>query len=116
MDNLFSCNPNCSISNLDFWDWAVAVSFFIVIYLLTTLVRKWVFSRSKYPETSIKWHVPRFIFIALICAIVTIPIAWSIFGHFGAKIFGKFIYPETAIIVYFAWLFGTEKHNESAKK
>ncbi len=100
MENLFACNPDCSITTLTALDWAV-------------MLRKWAFNWNKYPDTSIKWHVPRFIFIAFILAVITTPIVWSIFGHLAAKMYGQFIFPEAACVIYFIWLLGTEQPNKS---
>ncbi len=112
MDSLFTCNPNCTVGNLSAMDWAVVAVLFIVIYFVSTAWRKWAFSRNKYPETSIKWHVPRFIYIAFVLAIATIPLVWWLFDHTGAKIYGQFIFPECAFIAYFLWTLCSEEHNK----
>tara|TARA_R110000822_G_scaffold279213_1_gene400988 strand:- start:54 stop:425 length:372 start_codon:yes stop_codon:yes gene_type:complete len=115
MDSLFSCNPNCSIENLKALDWLAVLGFFLVIYLVSTVWRKWAFSRNKYPETSIKWHVPRFIYIATVFSLVSMPTVWWLFGYTGAKIFGQFILPESVIVLYILWALGPDKHNKSLK-
>jgi hypothetical protein len=115
MDSLFACNPNCNLENLTALDWMLALGFFCSIYIVTTLFRKWAFSRNKYPETSLKWHMPRFVYIATVFALVTMPIVWWLFGYTGAKIFGQFILPETVFVIYLMWALGSEKHNKSLK-
>ncbi|PCI46606.1 MAG: hypothetical protein COB51_06930 [Moraxellaceae bacterium] len=116
VDNLFICNPDCSIFDLTFLDWGAVLSFLISIYVLTTVLRRWAFEWNNYPETSFKWHIPRFIFIAFIFAMVTLPLIWRVFGYLGAQIYGQFIYPEAVFIVYIAWLSSTEKRGFSLKK
>jgi len=115
MDSLFACNPDCNIENLTTLDWAITLGFFLAVYIITTLFRKWAFSRDKYPETSIKWHIPRFVYIATVFALVTMPIVWWLFGYTGAKIFGQFVLPESVFVIYLMWTLGSEKHNKSLK-
>jgi len=113
MENLFACNPDCSITTLTALDWAVTLAILVIVFTITRMLRKWAFNWNKYPDTSIKWHVPRFIFIAFILAVITTPIVWSIFGHLAAKMYGQFIFPEAACVIYFIWLLGTEQPNKS---
>jgi len=94
-------------------DWLVVSSFFIAVYVISTVWRKWAFSRNNYPETSIKWHVPRFIYITFVLGITTIPLIGWLWGHAGAKIYGQFIFPELAFIAYMFWLLCSEKHEKS---
>lgn len=115
MGSLFSCNPDCSIERLTALDWFAIFGFFLIIYMVFTGWRKWAFSRNEYPETSIKWHVPRFIYIATVFSLVTTPIIWWLFGYTGAKIFGQFILPESVFVMYILWMLGSEKHNKSLK-
>lgn len=115
MDSLFSCNPNCSLESLMLLDWVAVMGFFLITYIVSTVWRKWAFSRNKYPETSIKWHVPRFIYIATVFSLMSMPIAWWLFGHTGAKIFGQFILPESVFGLYILWILGSDKHNKSLK-
>ena len=115
MDNLFICSPDCNIENLTTVDWLLVLSFLFSIYVIATLFRKWAFSRNKYPETSLKWHIPRFIYIATVFALTTMPVVWWLFGYTGAKIFGQFILPESVFVIYIMWAVGSEKHNKSLK-
>ena len=111
MDSFFTCSPNCTVENLAAMDWLVVAGLFIVIYSVSTVWRKGAFSWNKYPETSIKWHVPRFIYIAFVLAVVTIPLVWWLFGYIWAKVYGQFIFPECALVAYFLWVMCSEKHN-----
>ncbi len=115
MDNLFICSPDCNIENLTTVDWLLVLSFLFSVYIISTLFRKWAFSRNKYPETSLKWHIPRFIYIATVFALTTMPVVWWLFGYTGAKIFGQFILPESVFVIYIMWTIGSEKHNKSLK-
>lgn len=109
MDSLFACDPNCNIQHLTAVDWLLVLGFFFSIYIIATLLRKWAFSRNKYPETSLKWHIPRFIYITTIFACITMPVVWWLFGYAGAKIFGQFILPESVLVIYIAWALGSKK-------
>ena len=109
MDSLFACNPNCNIENLKVLDWMLALVFFCLICIVTTVFRKWAFSRNKYPEKSLKWHMPRFFYMATVFAVVTMPMVWGLFGYTGAKVFGQFILPETVFVFYLMWALGSEK-------
>ena len=109
MDNLFKCTPNCSLSELTLLDWGITLYLLLITFAVITLLRKWAFEWNQYTASSIKWHIPRFLFITVLLAIVTIPIVWSIFGSIGAKIYGQFIFPEVAFIVYIIWLLATEE-------
>tara|TARA_R110001606_G_C15387987_1_gene651158 strand:+ start:2056 stop:2430 length:375 start_codon:yes stop_codon:yes gene_type:complete len=115
MVSLFSCNPDCSIEKLMAMDWVVVFGFFLFIYLVSTVWRKWAFSRNKYPQTSIKWHIPRFIYISTVFSLVSMPIVWWLFGYTGAKIFGLFILPESVFVLYILWTLSPDKDNKSLK-
>lgn len=115
METLFACDPECSLDSLTLLEWFTVFVFFIVVYFTLVLLRKWAFSRNTYAETSMKWHLPRFLYVAFIFSLITMPVVWWLFGHVGAKIFGQFILPESALIVYLLWVLGSEKHNHSAK-
>lgn len=106
MDNLFSCNPNCSIANLTLLDWSVVFGLLLLVFSFTTLLRKWAFSSNQVSVSSLKWHLPRFFFVALVLAAVTIPVIWMIFGYTGARLYGQFVYPGLAFVVYMLWGLG----------
>lgn len=106
MDNLFICNPNCSLADLTLLDWSVVLGFLLVVFVITTLLRRWAFSSNQAPVSSLKWHLPRFLFVALVLAVVTVPIIWMIFGYTGARLYGQFVYPGLALVVYMLWGLG----------
>ena len=110
VDGLFSCNPNCSVESLTVLDWIAVFGFFFLIYFVSTVWKKWAFSRNKYPEASIKWHLPRFLYIAIVFTMATLPIAWWLFGCTGAKIFGQLVLPELVFVIYLLWAVSSEKY------
>lgn len=103
MNELFACNPDCSFAKLSALDYLVIAFTFVIVFLVTMLLKKWFFSLNKYPENSIKWHIPRLLFFILVISLVTCPLIYSFFGSTAALIYSKTILPELCIVIYGCW-------------
>ncbi|RVU31015.1 hypothetical protein [Neptunomonas marina] len=113
MGSLFACHPNCSLQSLALVDWLAVVALCFAIIFVFTVWRQWAFSHSQYPAASIRWHIPRFIYIAVVLALLTIPAVWWLFGYTGVKLFGQFGFPVLAIVGYILWLLSSEEHDKN---
>lgn len=109
MTDLFSCNPECQISDLGLPEWTVVISLLLSVFFLVTYYRKWAFSDRGHAETSIKWHLPKIIFVTICMAVVMFPPIWVTFGQIAGRVFAKEIFPWLVIGVYVIWLMSSDK-------
>lgn len=112
MTELFACNPNCVLTDLGMGEWLVILLFLSLIILATSILRKWAFVWNKSPESSFKWHIPRFAFISFTVAVITIPGVNFLLGNDWAYIYAKVVLAPICIAAYLGWLvlFDTTKH------
>lgn len=104
MAELFSCNPDCTLSDFGTAEWLAIVLVFILGVVLTTLLRKWAFEWNRIPESRLMWHVPRFVFVSFVVLMITVPSVILVFGWDAGYLYGKVIAPEICIVVYLLWL------------
>jgi len=97
---MFSCDPNCSLSDLGLIEWLFILGFTLSVMTLMTLFRKWAFRPRDISPTSLSWHLPKIAFIAVVLLIITAPIVWSLFGYLGLKLYGAFIFPTAVVVIY----------------
>ena len=99
---MFSCDPNCSFSELGLLEWLFILGFGLSVMILVTLFRKWAFRPRDASPTSLSWHLPKLVFIAVILFLVTAPMVWAAFGHLGLKLYGVFVFPTAVFVIYMA--------------
>ena len=101
---MFTCLPHCQISELGLLDWGLLIAFGISVFMLSTLWRRWAFSRESHTPEHLRWHLPRFIYVLFVTAMLTLlPIA-TFLGSDSGYWYGKFFLLPTAAVAYFAWL------------
>ena len=101
---MFSCLPDCQLSELSASDWLWLLAFGVFVYASSRLWARWAFSYDKYPMTSLRWHAPRFIYIAFVTAMLTVVPAYTFFGEDFGYWYSHILYFPTILIAYAAWL------------
>lgn len=101
---MFSCNPNCEISSFSIAEWITIFFGIVFVIFFTIILRKQAFDWNQIPAVSLKWHVPRYLFVLLTMSISTIPLCSVLFGKTLADIYMQFVLPEASIMVYLIWL------------
>ena len=104
MASVFSCDPDCTIGDFGAIEWLIIVVALISIISIATLLTKWAFDWNKIPESTLLWHVPRFLLISFVILITTVPSVSYIFGRDIGYVYGKVIAPVVCIVVYIVWL------------
>ncbi|MCD8521136.1 MAG: hypothetical protein LRY66_01385 [Saccharospirillaceae bacterium] len=101
---MFSCLPDCQLSELGAIDWLWLLAFGVFVYASSRLWARWAFSYNKYPFTSLRWHAPRFIYIAFVTAMLTVVPVYTFLGEDAGYWYSRILYFPTTFIAYVAWL------------
>ena len=104
MTDVFACLPQCELADLGLIEWLLIILSIGLVYGLTTFAIEIVFGRSQHDPNSLCWHFPRFLFIALVVAFLTVSPLALLFGFNIASIYAKTALPFICIITYFVWL------------
>lgn len=102
---MFGCLPSCELSQLTFSDWAWLAAFGVTVYALSRLWGKWAFTRNHHPMNDLRWHIPRFIYVAFVTTMLTVVPIYTFLGDTLGYWYGRLLLAPTIIIAYAAWLF-----------
>ena len=105
--DIFACLPSCQFSQLGLYEWLVIILFFVFVFLISKLAIKLIFNSYKNKQDSIKWHIPRFLFITFVVSFVTTAPIVLMFGFDIVRLYIK-VLPFICIIIYLLWLFNND--------
>jgi len=101
---VFGCLPDCELSELGVIDSLWLLAFGVTVYALSRLWAKWAFNRNQHPVSDLRWHIPRFTYIAFITLMLTsVPLYTFVSADIGYW-YSRFFLAPTMMIAYFAWL------------
>ena len=101
---MFECLPRCELSQLTLTDALWLAAFGFVVYAGSRLWQRWAFSRNQHPITDLRWHIPRFIYVAFVTTMLTSVPVYTFFGDTLGYWYSKSLLAPTIIIAYGAWL------------
>ena len=108
--DIFSCLPQCQTSQLNIYEWIIILVSITLVFYITRAITKLAFTSHKNEQDSVKWHIPRFVFITSIVSFVTTAPIVLLFGFDVAKTYIKAL-PFISIIIYLIWLSHSGKQN-----
>ncbi|WP_430461855.1 hypothetical protein ACQUQU_03440 [Thalassolituus sp. LLYu03] len=101
---MFECLPRCELSQLTLTDGLWLAAFGVCVYVASRQWQRWAFSRHHHAPNDLRWHLPRFIYIAFVTIMLTSVPAYTFLGADTGYWYSRTLLWPTIAIAYVAWL------------
>ena len=101
---LFSCLPECHISQLGIYEWLLIIVSIALIYFIVRFTNALVLNSTDHKYSNNWWHAPKIVYISLLVGFVTASPVILLLGFDIARLYAKTLLPILCIIIYLLWL------------
>jgi len=101
---IFSCFPQCQLSQLGIFEWIIILISISFVYIIMTAIIKNIFNSSKQNENSIRLRLQRFLFTTLVVGFISTAPLMMMFSYEVVRFYVKTILPILCVVTYLAWL------------